>query len=449
MPIATQVFQLHLRQLLQTHLKPDPETIARPILLLAFSGGLDSTVLLHLLAENRTALNYELIAIHVHHGLQAEADSWPAHCAQVCAAWNVPLTQVRVQANPMLGESPEAAARNARYLALATALPARGVLLTAHHQDDQAETLLLQLLRGAGPRGLASMPEWAPFAGGHQVRPLLGHTRADLLEYAHQHQLVWIDDPSNTICNYDRNFLRHRVFPLLAERWPAAARTMARSATVCADAASLLDEMAAIDLAWVRLNRDSVLSVSGLLALSPSRRRNAIMHWFSRLGLPGPASAHLVRIEVDVLAARPDAMPCVRWPGVSVRRYRDGLHALAETGEGAAVGPIAWDGQPLNIPGYGVLSVSEVLGAGISRRAWQSGPVQVRFRSGGEHIRPHAAAHTRTLKNWLQENAVPPWERTVLPLVYAGKMLLGIGDLAVAHDAAAGSDEIGLVLVRS
>lgn len=449
MAIVPHAFQTHLQGLLATGLPSSVGSRNRPFLLLAFSGGLDSTVLLHLLVGARAALDCEVSVIHVHHGLQTEADAWQAHCETVCTEWNVPFAAVRVQAHPGSGESPEAAARAARYRALAGALPAGGVLLTAHHQDDQAETLLLQLLRGAGPRGLAAMPHWAHFGAGYQARPLLADSRAELLEYAHRHRLRWIDDPSNAYCQYDRNFLRHRVVPLLRERWPAATHTLARSAAVCADASQLLDETAAADLVLLRQRNTSILSVSGLIDLASARRRNVLLHWFNRLGLPGPASAHLARIEADVLAARLDANPCVRWPGVAVRRYRDGLYALAESGAVAPTEPIAWDGQPLAIPGYGVLSAVEVLGQGISRRLWQSGPVQLRFRSGGEHFRPHGVAHTRTLKNWLQENAVPPWERKVLPLVYVGETLLGIGDLALADGVVAAPDEIGLVVIKS
>ncbi len=449
MSLSPRTLHTHLRDLLLNRAPSLLSPNTKPRFLVAFSGGLDSTVLLHLMAALRVDLNCDVCAVHVHHGLQLEADAWPAHCEAVCGDLNVYLQLLRVNARPAVGESPEAAARAARYSALTQAMTNSSILLTAHHQDDQAETLLLQLLRGAGPRGLAAMPEWDDFGVGYQARPLLRYSRAQLLAYAQENGLKWIEDPSNAQVHYDRNFLRHYVMPLLQQRWPAAAVTLARSAAVCADASHVLDDVAAIDLLSVSVESSPALSVSGLLTLSPSRRRNALMQWFAQQGLPGPASAHLVRIEADVLAARPDANPCVGWPGVSVRRYRDGLYALVDVATESLSGSLDWNGEPLIIPGYGRFSATPVVGKGISDQVWRSGPLQIRFRNGGERFRQLGAVHHRTLKNWLQENAIPPWERAVLPLVYAGATLIGIGNVALAHGVLAGPEELGWVLVRS
>ncbi|MGB5260270.1 MAG: tRNA lysidine(34) synthetase TilS, partial [Gammaproteobacteria bacterium] len=213
----------------------------------AFSGGLDSSVLLHAMATLRERFAITLGAVHVHHGLQADADAWANHCRRVCAGYDIPLSVLHADARPVQGESPEAAARHARYTALADWLAPDHCLLTAQHQDDQAETLLLQLLRGAGVHGLASMPVCTAFGEGTHFRPLLLLRRAALHDYALAAGLEWIEDPSNAETGIDRNFLRHAVMPLLQSRWPALSGNLSRSAAHAAEAAGLLDVLAADD----------------------------------------------------------------------------------------------------------------------------------------------------------------------------------------------------------
>ena len=215
---------------------------------IAFSGGLDSTVLLHLLADlAKTELLPALSAIHIHHGLQTAADAWPQHCQVVCDALGVPLLIERVKVQP--GASLERAARDARYAVFSAQTLANDVLLTGQHRDDQAETLLFRLLRGAGVRGLSGMPQQRPVGQGTLIRPLLAVTRAELERYAQAHSLSWIEDPSNQHRQFSRNYLRHQVMPALSERWPQAQANMARSAAHLRDAQGLLDELAQMDLA--------------------------------------------------------------------------------------------------------------------------------------------------------------------------------------------------------
>lgn len=217
-------FHQYLSQLLIAH----PQ-ICR--LIVGYSGGLDSHVLLHGLAMHRPYwLTQKLEAIYVDHGLQTASAVWGEHCAEVCRDLNMPFRVLKIDARPVPGESPEAAARRARYAALAAELGFDSALLTAHHRDDQAETLLLQLLRGAGPYGLAAMPAVSRLGQGRLLRPFLEVDRAELLAYAGKHGLRWIEDASNTDTGFDRNYLRHRVLPLLRERWPAVNRTLSRSA---------------------------------------------------------------------------------------------------------------------------------------------------------------------------------------------------------------------------
>ena len=253
---------------------------------IAFSGGLDSTVLLHLLANTEHLPPHK--AIHIHHGLQAAADAWPSHCQSICDRLGVPLHVMHVQVQP--GASLERAAREARYQAFAEVVGAGEVLLTGQHRDDQAETLLFRLLRGAGVRGLAAIPMHRPLANGHLVRPLLDASRAELEAYAHEHQLTWIEDPSNADPRFSRNYLRHRVFPLLTERWPQAVSSLARTAEHLSEAQGLLDELAQMDLhaadqsspfPWLPLPS---LALAPLRELSDARQRNVLRHWLTQIG---------------------------------------------------------------------------------------------------------------------------------------------------------------------
>nr|MDQ2696310.1 tRNA lysidine(34) synthetase TilS [Pseudomonadota bacterium] len=272
-----------------------------------YSGGVDSHVLLHILATHREALGgRRLAAVHVNHGLAAQAAVWEAHCAAVCRELGVALEVVRVDARPRPGESPEAAARRARYAAFAGLLRADTALLTAQHLDDQAETLLLQLLRGAGPRGLAAMPAAAPLGKGRLLRPFLEIRRDAITAYAQDHGLTWVEDASNADTRLDRNYLRHQVMSVLRRRWPAAAQTLGRSARLCADAAALLDDLADADLARAAGGRPDKLQLEALQNLDPPRRRNALRRWFDVLDLPPPAAVHLRHILDDVIAAPRD-----------------------------------------------------------------------------------------------------------------------------------------------
>ena len=295
-------------------------------LIVGYSGGLDSHVLLNLLAMNRDRWpDRTLAAIYVDHGLQAASAGWGEHCAHVCRELDIPLRVLRISARPAPGESPEAAARRARYAAFAAELGPDAALLTAHHRDDQAETLLLQLLRGAGPHGLAAMPAAAQLGRGWLLRPLLDLDRSDLLAYAHEHGLRWIEDASNADTGFDRNYLRHRILPLLRERWPATNRTLARSARWCAETAAWLDAEAAADLACIVARRPDSLKLSALRELSELRQHNLLRYWLRQLDLPTPDNRQLWHILHDALNAARDRNPCVRWPGGEVRRYRDTL----------------------------------------------------------------------------------------------------------------------------
>ena len=416
----------------------------------AFSGGLDSSVLLHALAAGREDLPAPLVAVHVNHNLQPDAPAWAEHCRAVCAGLGIDyhVRSVRVQARS--GESPEAAARAARYRALADAVGLGGVLLTAHHQDDQAETLLLQLLRGAGPRGLAAMPRYARVNGVPLLRPLLDMPRAALRDYALQHDLGWVDDPSNSCADYDRNFLRHEIIPRLRGRWPAAGATLARAARHQAAAAQLLERVAEAD--WGRIPPCSTdtpepvpaLTVSALQRLDAPRRANLLRHWLRLHAAPMPSAVVLTRIEGDLLGAAPDAQPLVRWGDVRLRRYRDCLYVddVLEKADPSRCHDWLPD-RALQLPG-GELSAVRVDGAGVALRHLPAGPLRVRFRRGGEALRPAGRREHHSLKHLFQEAGVPPWERPRVPLIYRDDALLAVAGYWVCAEFQARSNEPGM-----
>ncbi|HCK80876.1 MAG TPA: tRNA lysidine(34) synthetase TilS [Candidatus Competibacter sp.] len=418
-------------------------------LIVAYSGGLDSHVLLHLLATDRAARpEPTLAARYVDHGLHPASALWGEHCARICRALAVPLRVLKADARPLAGESPEAAARRVRYAALAAELEPDTGLLTAHHRDDQAETLLLQLLRGAGPHGLAAMPAAARLGQGWLLRPLLEVGRTELLAYARARHLHWIEDASNRDSAFDRNYLRHHILPLLAERWPAAHRNLARSARWCAETADWLNAEAATDLSGVVAGRADALRLPPLCELSDIRQRNVVRFWLRRLGLPVPDHRQLRRLLHDTLTAGRDRRPCVRWPGGEARRYRDSLYAMPPLPPHDARQTFSWRGcgdgwPPLELPGVGRLRMRAASGQGLRAAIGCDGPLIVRFRNGGERFQPVGRRHSQELKKLLQEAGIPPWERDRLPLLYHGASLLAVVGLGIAADLVARPGETG------
>lgn len=419
-------------QLLKIH----PPAASAP-LCVAFSGGADSTALLGLLAAVPAAAS-RLRALHLDHGLQARSASWSRICRATCRALSIPLSTRRLRIVPRRGESLEALARSARYAALAAALHPGEVLLSAHHLEDQLETVLLQLLRGAGLPGLSAMPSVMPLGTGHLVRPLLELPRERLRGWVQQSALRWVEDPSNADETFDRNYLRRQVVPLLQRRWPAAARTVSRSARNLAQAQRLLDALAAADAG--RAADGAALSVAALRALPLERRRNALRWWLGAAGLPAPDARRLEEIAVTLLAARAGANPLVTWGTHQVRRHAGQL----VLNEPQAVAPyeIRWNikrHSDLTLPaGAGRLQLARAAGGPLDAAALPA-QVTVRSRRGGERLRPRAGGPSRSLKSLLQGAAIPLIERENLPLLFAGEELLAVADLWV--DARCQADE--------
>lgn len=382
-----------------------------------FSGGLDSTVLLHALAQRRRD---RLLAVHVDHGLQADSTRWAAHCREQASRFGVPIAVLQVEVET-LGEGREGDARRARYAAFRAACPAGSVLALAQHRDDQAETLLLRLLRGAGTHGLASMRRWHRRRDGLLLwRPLLDLPRSALVAYAQRNGLLWLDDPMNADLALDRNFLRHRLLPLLGERWPEAPAALARSAAQLADEAQLLAGQRAAALARCRSLDPSTLRLDALLAEPAALRLPLVRDWIQALGLPCPPTDIVQRLADGLPATRVDrGYPQRRWNGLLFERHRDLLHVEVERPEWT--GPaLRWDATTtLDLP-HGRLACH----GAPAPQAWTVAP-----RRGGERLQLPRRPHRHELKRLLQDAGIPPWERRGLPLLFSEDgELLAAGD---------------------
>lgn len=412
-------------------------------ILVAFSGGLDSTVLLHQLAQWRAQQpTLSLRAIHIHHGLSAHADAWVAHCEAVCAQWQVPLVVERVTLVDA-GLGIEAHARQARYQAFADALLPGEVLATAQHLDDQCETFLLALKRGSGPAGLSAMAEISAFAGTQLIRPLLTQTRAALEQWAKQHQLRWIEDESNQDDAYDRNFLRLQVLPLLQQRWPHFADATARSAALCAEQESLLDELLADELSACT-TANGTLALTPLMAMSRVRRAALLRRWLAAQNAPMPSRDGLDRLWQEVALAREDASPCLRFGDYEVRRYQGQLWWI-KSAVGQSETILSWPcwQMPLTLPaGLGHLRLQP---GGELRMPREDECVSIRFKAPGMlHIVGRNGG--RKLKKIWQELNVPSWRRDTTPLLFYGETLIAAAGVFVTREGLA-EGESGVQLV--
>lgn len=421
-----------------------------PTLWVAYSGGLDSTVLLHMSAALAFGSPAQRIqAIHIHHGLHPDADRWTAHCQSTCEALGIPLTVTRVNADKRRGESPEETARIARYEAIEALIRPGDCVLLAQHRDDQAETLMLQLLRGAGLRGLAAMPEQAKFGEGTLLRPFLTLTREDLDAYATRHHLRWVEDSSNQDSAFDRNFLRQQVMPLLRSRWPGLTQTLARTAGHCGEASALLDREAQLLLSGI-LDPDGMgVSIDRLTTLDASRQKLALREWIRSAGYRMPSTAVIERILREAVAAGQDRNPRLSWRAAEVRRYRGVLYLLP-------LG-VGFDGQSildwpsgqtwLELPGNGELVMTEANSGGISRKQLENSRVSIRYRAGGETLRLPGREGTHELKKLFQQAGLPPWVRERVPLIYLDDRLASVGGFWISNDfseTSSGLSGIGL-----
>jgi tRNA(Ile)-lysidine synthase len=411
---------------------PTPDFAARLLSLIgsgrarvaiAFSGGIDSTVLADVLAQQRRRFG-NLRLLHVDHGMQPASVAWARHCAAQARRWKLPLNVLRTRVTVARGESPEAAAREARYALLAAALDAGEVLVTAQHRDDQVETLLLQLFRGAGLAGLAGMPAIAPFGPGRIARPLLEISRDDIEQYARARKLRWIEDPTNAQPHFARNYLRNEVMPGIRLRWPGVDVAIARSAGHAATAQVLLADVARGDLE--RAADGAGLNVAALRALSPARRRNALRVFLAREGVEAPSTARLAEIAGPLLAARADANPEVRLSGALLRRRGGRLELQAGSehrpARVAETPSKSWrwnEDRELRVSkSAGVLKLVDDPAGPIDLERLPN-LLRVRGRQGGETLRPGARQRRQSLKKLLQAARIAPELRARMPLVFA------------------------------
>lgn len=418
-----------------------PFTVRR--LWIAYSGGVDSHALLHCCACQSTQLPEIAGAIHVNHGLSSNAGVWERHCKTTCDGLGIDLVISRI--SPSTGEGLEDQARRARYEAIASYLDPGDVVLLAQHQDDQAETFLLQALRGGGPRGTASMPVAGLLGNGAIARPLLQTSREAIMEYAELHQLDWIEDESNQDERFERNFLRRSVIPILKERWPAASKTLARSAAHTASLVSIAEELLLDELGGAVGSRENTLSISVLKRLPVAKSSLLIRALCEKQDLPMPATVHIEELLNRQLSADADRQILVSWPGAEFRRYQDDLYVQSPLPDIAGnEWQYHWDGlDSIEIPElHGRLKLRPSQGSGI-RQSLVTNGLTVKPRSGGERCQPAGDNHHRELKVIFQNLHIPPWERERLPLIFQGDELLAIADLVISNQASVTSDETG------
>jgi tRNA(Ile)-lysidine synthase len=418
-------------------------------LLVGVSGGADSACLLAALAELGPSLKrgaWPVRAVHVDHGLQSAAGALKAASVALCERLEFPLSLVTVNVEAAPGESLEAAARAARYRGLALELKAGECLLTAHHAQDQAETLLLQLLRGAGLKGLSAMPMCRRFAGGWHLRPLLHVARRDLRAFGAARSIAAIEDPMNTDPRFDRSYLRTQVWPKIAERWPGAPAAIARSARHLADAQRLLDQ-AAVPLVQ-RLRDGEALSILGLRALSEREQVNALRHWLAASAVTPPPASRIAEALRQMLGAEADHLPVIVWGQHAMRRYQDRLFITPATVSSLPLRQ-EWrvaSGARLELgPGLGALRWA-VRSRGLDSSRLPA-TLSVRRRCGGETLKVSARAKTQSVQHLCQSTGVLPWMRDALPLVYANESLIAIGDMWQDARWSVAAGEAGLACV--
>ncbi len=399
--------------------------------LIACSGGLDSSVLLHLFHSVSKDIESEIGVIYVDHGLHAESENWGKHCASLCEDYGLKFISLKVAGSPDKGESIEDWARQQRYALLSEYMQQNDVVVTAHQLDDQLETFFLNLLRGAGARGLSAMPVIREFANGLLVRPLLPFSRAQLEAYAEQHGLKWIIDSSNEDIEFDRNYLRHQLLPVIKERWPSYQKTIARLISQQAETRQILDERAERDLECASISGSVGLNFSVVNALSDARKKNLLAYWIKRNGMSLPNAKLLEQILSDIFLSSPEKSPCVNWDDVELRRYGNQLYLMKRLADDNNNCILPWDIEsPFQFNNQSI-SVVKQQGDGVAASFMNHNQISVRFRQGGETIRPYPEGKTKTIKQLFQEARVLPWCRQRYPLIYINDELVAVPGICI------------------
>jgi len=412
----------------------------------AYSGGPDSSVLLEALARLRNGPGSALPmlrALHVDHGLQAQSQSWARHCASCCRSRGVEFKVLKVLLPAQASQSLEDAARKARYEALGGCLEEGEILCTAQHANDQAETLLLQLLRGAGPRGLAAMPAIREFHAGYLARPMLLLDQDLILDCARNWKLSVIEDPANQDPRFARTRARALLLNQILEQFPGALKTLNRSARLQAAASDAIDTLATLDTDQCRGPMPGTLAASALAGLPQTRRLEVLRCWLRERQQPIPNEARLREVSRQMTTAGPDRQPAIRWAGGEVRRYRDLIHALKPVAAPESGYQRHWHlEEELQLP-WGRLWSEPATGRGLSLELSE---VDVSLRQGGEHCQPAGCSHRRSLKQLFQERGVAPWQRARTPLIHVAGRLVAVAGLCICEGCQARPGEPGRLI---
>ncbi len=378
-------------------------------------------VLLYAMVEQQNRLQGEITAVHVHHGLADESNDWVEHCQTQCARLNIPLEIHYVKVSKQ-GSGIEAEARTQRYAVFADILEHNGILITAHHQNDQAETVIHHLIRGSGPAGLAAMPAVKNFANGKHCRPLLGIERGQLAKYAGQNNIDYVEDPSNKDTSYSRNYIRHNILPEMLRHWPEAIRGISRAASIQAEQLQLTDEIAAEDLVRVT-NDNGTLSISKLEEFSPVRQGNCLRYWLRYFGHED-INLQMPQLDArrsEVIQAAATSNPGMSIKNTEIKRYQGQLFQLAKLAFTPELkhksGKVIWElNSDLSIPSAGLYLQPQMLINTLGLKPAEK--VEVRFRQGGEKFQPEGQKNHKTLKQLFQQWQVPTWRRNSIPLIY-------------------------------
>jgi tRNA(Ile)-lysidine synthase len=443
--------QASLSRQLQAFLKDVflTQHLINPKLVLGLSGGLDSIVLLHLLAETNKVIPFKLSAHHVHHGLSPNAGVWASFCAEFCKKLNIPLIVSKVKVSKNRGLGVESAARDARYQALLN--DDADLVCVAHHQDDQAETLLLQLARGAGVKGLASMGA----VKNKLLRPMLDVPRSTLEAYANAHKLTWIEDESNFDTKFDRNFMRHEILPVLSKQYPAIRQTISRAAYHMAEADILLDELAVMDITICQLDQTNhkQINLKPLAHLSIARIHNALRWWLKQHDCDVPTASQLTQIRQQLFEAKLDANIKIKLSASLILRRFQGSAFIVENKKATSLSyspntfSLIWNGEKvITMPDQSRLTFNKQTGAGIALRHINNAQLIIRYRQGGETLKPAENRPGRSLKSLFQTSNIPPWQREHLPLLYLNDALVAVTNIAVAASCKAQANELGLLV---
>ena len=424
---------------LKIHLSKSPLDDAKDIVV-AFSGGVDSHVLLHALNELKQCQEYafQLHAIHIHHGLSPYADLWQNHCQQVCADLGVPFQTASVAVKAQPRQSLEALARDARYQKLIELAPANSQIVLAQHQDDQLETFLLQLKRGAGPKGLSAMNrQWlqkstvSPDKEAYFYRPLLDIAQQEVIDYAEQHQLTWVEDESNKNTKFDRNFLRHDVLPILQKRWPGLSSSVSRSATLCAQQQSMIDEVCAEKLTVAAASVNS-LWLAELTTLSDEWLKQLVRFWLSEQGILSPSFAILNQLKADVIETVEDATPILQWQGWQFRRFDQKLFVIP-TPSVLPEFEVSWQGEAsLYLPAdLGHLVFTQEISNETEPSSFLAfnpdlGPLTIRLGGYSAKLKPKGSPHSKPIKQWFKLWKIPPWERVASLVFLQNDTVIGL-----------------------